>query len=80
MIKLTVFYFLFFSNFFLIPRQLLDVKNKNLFVINCTGGLAEVVSELTSVAGKDLTTQKLIPMITELIKDENHEVRLAYSN
>lgn len=39
-------------------------------------GVANALSEMAHIVGKDYTVQKVLPILMELIKDENADVRL----
>ena len=39
-------------------------------------GTATSLSEMSHIIGKEYTTQKVIPILLELLKDENSEVKL----
>ncbi len=41
-------------------------------------GVAETLGEMSQVLGKDTTNQRISTMVNELMKDDNHEVRLRY--
>ena len=40
------------------------------------GGVAIALCEMAHIVGKDYTLQKIIPILMDLIKDENADVRL----
>ena len=39
-------------------------------------GVVQAVGEMAQYIGKDLTKEKILPVIIDLLKDENSEVRL----
>lgn len=43
-------------------------------------GVATAVSEMAGIIGKDYTASKIVPILMELIKDENSEVKLNVCN
>ena len=40
-------------------------------------GVATVVSITSTIMGKEATVAKILPLVQELIKDDNHDVRLS---